>query len=329
MPGARGDPATLLSRSREDLRVCRCMSKLTNFLLPLTLACGLAAASIPAGLPALDWTHDKLLEATKMATGSSGIERPASRLLDGRVRKSVAALDEPARVALVREAAPRVKAILMSEAFRAAHDAWLRQAHNAVRHGSAPRPAAAPNVDDMQRQLAGQMYATYSAMPVEAIRMMLPAEIESHRENLKSSDNATDRARNQDLLNRAKAIEGLLASDPEKARKAYGILKSVEAGGPADEGALTAASNESAAAAQQANYDRMNLNVVLARTLDEFIRTAASVDFAAQTTQRANRTVFVNAAHESQSWQWKMIYRFGAAPAREALAFARQWRKEL
>jgi hypothetical protein len=305
------------------------MSKTTHFLLPFALACGLAAAAIPAAHPALDWTHDTLLDAMKIATETSGMERPATRLLDGRVRKTVAALDEPARLALVREAAPRVKAIIMSETFRAAHDAWLRQAHNAVRHGSAPGPAAAADVNSMQRQLAGQMYATYSAMPVEAIRMMLPGEIESHRENLQSSDNATDRARNQDLLNRAKAIEGLLASDPEKARKAYGIMKSVEAGGPADEGALTAASNESAFAAQPANYDRMNRNAVLARALDEFIRTAASVDFAAQTAQRANRTVFVNPAHEAQSWQWKMIYRFGASPAREALAFARQWRKEL
>lgn len=305
------------------------MSIINTLLLPFTLACGLAAAAIPAGLPALNWTHDTLLEAMKMATESSGMDRPASRLLDGRVRKAVVALDEPARVALVREAAPRVKAIIMSETFRAAHDAWLRQARNAAQHGMAARKPDAGGIDDMQRQLAGQMYATYSAIPVEAIRMMLPAEIESHRENLKTSDNAKDRARNQDLLNRARAIEGLLATDPERARKAYGVLKSVEAGGPADEGALTAASDESAAAAQQANYDRMNLNVVLAKVLDEFIRTAASVDFAAQTTQRANRTVFVSPAHEARSWQWKMIYRFGAAPAREALSFARQWRKEL
>ena len=68
---------------------------------------------------------------------------------------------------------------------------------------------------------------------------------------------------------------------------------------------------------------------MLTRRLDEFIATASTVDFAAQTRQAQGKTLFVSPQYERKNSEWKALYRAGKEPVTAALEFARQWRKEL
>lgn len=62
--------------------------------------------------------------------------------------------------------------------------------------------------------------------------------------------------------------------------------------------------------------------------LQEYLATAATVDFAATTTGTGSNKKFTNAAYEKKNLQWKAIYRAGKDVNTVITAFVNQWLKE-
>lgn len=62
--------------------------------------------------------------------------------------------------------------------------------------------------------------------------------------------------------------------------------------------------------------------------LEEYLKLAATVDFAAITSGAGKKKIFANAAYEKKSLKWKAIYRAGKEVNDVATAFAIQWLKE-
>jgi hypothetical protein len=80
---------------------------------------------------------------------------------------------------------------------------------------------------------------------------------------------------------------------------------------------------------EQRSYNEHQLKVELKKRLQAFVTLARTVDFAAQTQERARRTVFVNPVYERKPSSWKMLYRLGKEPTLAAVASAEAWLKEL
>ncbi len=76
-------------------------------------------------------------------------------------------------------------------------------------------------------------------------------------------------------------------------------------------------------------YDRHCGKAVVRNTLEQFVRTAKTVDFDAQTAPRGGVQVFTDPKYEKRSNLWKLIYRNGKEPTLAAVAFAEEWLKEL
>lgn len=63
--------------------------------------------------------------------------------------------------------------------------------------------------------------------------------------------------------------------------------------------------------------------------LQTFIDLAETVDFSAKTKPEGGKQVFVNPNYETQSPEWKQIFRSGAAVIKPAVAFAKAWIAEI
>jgi hypothetical protein len=74
---------------------------------------------------------------------------------------------------------------------------------------------------------------------------------------------------------------------------------------------------------------RSDVKAVINEELTEFITLVNSVDFNAKLVKQGGKMVFVNPAYESQSSDWKSLYRIGREPVMAARAFAQQWQAEL
>lgn len=303
-------------------------------LLMLSLAALGAAASVEnVGPAALSWTPAGLRQAMEQATRYDGTWSIGTVLLNSPARAAVKAMDPAARVELVNAAAPAVKALVMSPAFAEWHDAWIQKQFDAVNHnlsaGAARRDDAVAQMREVQRQVAAQMAQSYRQMPVEMLLPMMEQSIQDWQTTLNGAESAEDRAHYKKLLARAKQVRALAASDSEGFRKGFALLKSFEAGGPDTEAELDAAGDRAAKERQKMAYEQYGLRPVLKKRLAAFVALAESVDFNAPVVQAGGRTRFSNPAHERQSPEWKLLHRFGQAPANAAAAFARQWLKEL
>jgi hypothetical protein len=150
------------------------------------------------------------------------------------------------------------------------------------------------------------------------------------------SQRAGEDEKMQKLATRAKAIAGLAASNPDKFRKEYALLKCTELGGPDTwEGVMVASGQASVAQAdrkkmeQQQAYNQHNLKAELKQRLQSFVSLARTVDFSAQTRMAGARKVFVNPSYESKSSNWKMLYRLGPEATRAAMEEAEAWLRTL
>jgi len=76
-------------------------------------------------------------------------------------------------------------------------------------------------------------------------------------------------------------------------------------------------------------YNEKCMEGVLRTTLAQFLETAATVDFNAQTTVRSGRQVFVDQAYQNKDNLWKLLYRNGKEPTEVTVQFARAWLTEL
>ena len=143
--------------------------------------------------------------------------------------------------------------------------------------------------------------------------------------NVKNSD----RAKYAKLVAKAEAIKDLSASNPDKFRRGYAVLKSAEADGLDTEEALFGAQAGAQKESEQLMWDEHNLRGALKRVLAQAVAEAPTVDFAAQTVQKTGVRVFANPAYEKKTLTWKAMYRAGKGPTAAGLEVARAWLKEL
>ena len=85
-----------------------------------------------------------------------------------------------------------------------------------------------------------------------------------------------------------------------------------------------AASNETRSQEWESEYPENHLLFVKQR-LQQFMEETKDIDFAAQTIEKNNKTVFVNPAYERKSNRWKMAFRAGKEVIEPARAFVQQW----
>ena len=78
----------------------------------------------------------------------------------------------------------------------------------------------------------------------------------------------------------------------------------------------------------EANYPE-NLRVKIKKYLENYLSTAATVDFNAALTEKFNKRVFVNNEYESKNGDWKRIFRAGKDVYYAIKPVAEQWLREI
>lgn len=255
-----------------------------------------------------------------------------------KTRDAAKAMSEQDRAAAVKEILAAVKAIVMSKPFMDAHAEYVKKEHKGVDHGikvlspeekhKAMMAGGEAAMDELTRQTAVQMAQMVKQMPDMVLKPMFEEDMKNWERESKSS-NAKSRAKGQKLYAGAKAIEGLIATDLEKFKNGYMVLKSIDMGGPDNLAAIQGGANQQQMEEEQSNWNKYNLKAVLKGRLSRIVKEASTVDFAAQTVQQGRTVKFVNPAYERKSSTWKAMYRAGKAPTAALAEFATAWLKEL
>lgn len=263
------------------------------------------------------------------------ISRPAAQ--------AFLALPDATRAALTKELGAAAKAFVMSPAFAASYDAYLKNSRNAVNHGLTVKDTAA-------EMNAATKAGNYKAMEAASKNMMRDAYRQSVQNSLKSLGNydkttlpmmadaeigmmamaepstpaeKAAQAKAKTMLAEAKK---LAATDLEKARATYKAALML-AGGFGSEADVTASEDAGKKLEQQKNYNQAALRPLLKKKLQQFVAIARTVDFSAQT--QGPRKAFVNPAYERKPNLWKMLYRLGPGSTNAAVAIAQSWATEL
>ena len=246
------------------------------------------------------------------------------------------ALGESAQVALVDKVGAAVKSLVMSPAFVAEHNEYIKKEHQAVDHGikgavsmeDAVKKNDLKTLEALQRNamvvMGVDMVANY---PGDALKGELANELKRWR-TYAADPKKSDRAKYQKMVGVAQTIESLPGTD-EKFKRGYAVIKSIEHGGPDTEAAVYAIHARYKQEKEQAAYDQHNLTVQLRAQLTNFIAVASKVNFTAPTVEKEGKTVFVNAADEKRSALWKACFRAGEAPTAAAVKLAKAWLSEL
>jgi hypothetical protein len=245
-------------------------------------------------------------------------------------------LGESAQVALVDTVGAAVKSLVMSPAFLAQHNEYIKNEHQGVDHGIKGMVSMADAVkrNDLKTLEALQRNATVAMgvdmvanYPGDALKGELTSELKRWQ-TYAADPKRRDRAKYQKMVGVAQTIESLPGTD-EKFKRGYAVIKSIDNDGPDTEAAVYAIHARFQQEKEQAAYDEFNLTARLRAQLTNFIATASKVNFTAPTVEKDGKTVFVNAADEKRSALWKACFRAGAAPTAAAVKLAKAWLSEL
>ena len=246
------------------------------------------------------------------------------------------ALSESAQAALVDTVGAAVKSLVMSPAFAAKHNDYIKNEHQAVDHGikgivSMEDALEKKDLKTLEALRRDQMVAMGVDMvanyPGDALKGELARELKRWQ-TYAADPKRRDRAKYQKMIGVAQTIESLPGTD-EKWKRGYAVIKSIENDGPDTEAAVYAIHTRFKQEKEQAAYDQHNLAAQLRAQLTSFIATASKVNFTAPTVEKDGKTVFVNAADEKRSALWKACFRAGEAPTAAAVKFAKAWLSEL
>ncbi len=245
-------------------------------------------------------------------------------------------LGDAARATLVETVGAALKSLVMSPAFMAEHEAFVKNEHQGVDHGlkGVVSMEEALKKNDLKTLEAIQVREMV-AMGVDQVRMV-PADYlkkefleELPKWKTRAADpKLRDRAKYQKMVATAQPIEALPATD-EKFLRGYAVIKSIDNGGPETEDAVFALHTRVRQEKEQAAYDSHNLKGQLKQQLTTFVAIASKVNFNAPTVEKGKQTLFVNPADERQGALWKACFRAGEAPTAAALKLARVWLAEL
>jgi hypothetical protein len=245
-------------------------------------------------------------------------------------------LAESAQVALVETVATALKSMVMSAAFQAEHEKYIKAEHQAVDHSlkgvigieEALKKNDLKAVEAIQaRETVAMSVDQVRMMPADSLKTMFSQELAGWRKDAVNPQRR-DRTKFQKLVARAEPLEALAATD-EKFLRGYAVLKSIENGGPDTEEAVFAIHERVTQEKEQRAYDDHNLKGQLKQQLTTFIAIATKVNFTAPTIDKKGTTVFVNAADEKRGALWKACFRAGEGPTGAALKLARAWLAEL
>lgn len=316
------------------------------------LACTLACAqTFPADYRTDDATVVSRLRALLDSRAGFGhSEGGLETLVSVPANRVYRQLDAQARVAALQTALPLVKQIVMSDAVLGAHDQKVALQLGAVNHGlrlPPPGPDPKARLEEMQRQINANpsvmgnekfmqefldlQLRAGSAGLEEFMDGLLPfftkplaevkTDVQGHRQTLVHVSSGVNKC-----LDDAAALE---TANPERFRlQAFRCVANgyMEAYGKAmSEAEADKVRKERA----QRLYDRHCGKAVVRSTLEQFVRTAKTVDFDAQTTAKGGMLVFVDPKYEKRSNLWRLLYRNGKEPTLAAVAFAEEWLKEL
>jgi len=245
-------------------------------------------------------------------------------------------LGESAQVALVDTVGAAVKSLVMSPAFLAQHNEYIKSEHQAVDHGikgvvsmeDALKKNDLKTLEALQRnQMVAMSVDVAANYPGDALKGELAGEAKRWR-TYAADPKRRDRAKYQKMVGIADTIESLPGTD-EKFRRGYAVIKSIDNDGPDTEAAVYAIHARFQQEKEQAAYDAHNLNALVRARLTRFIAVASKVNFDAPTVEKDGKTVFVNAADERQGALWKACFRAGSAPTAAAVKLAKAWLSEL
>ena len=246
------------------------------------------------------------------------------------------ALSESAQAAFVDTVGAALKALVMSAAFQAEHEASIKSEHQAVDHGlkgvigieQAMKKNDLKTVEAIQmRQVVAMGVDQVRIVPPEALKQGLADDLSGWKKHA-ANVTLTNRAKYQKLVARAEALDAVPAKD-EKFLMGYAVIKSIDNDGPDTEEAVLAIHKRVHDEAEQAAWDEHNLKGQLKRNLAAFVAVASKVNFSAPTVEKSGRTIFVNAADEKQGAMWKACFRAGEAPTAAAVKLAKAWLLEL
>ena len=246
------------------------------------------------------------------------------------------ALGESARVALVQTVGAALKTLVMSPAFLAEHEAFIKNEFHAVDHGlkgivgfeTAMKKNDLKLVEELQtRQVVAMTVDQVRNTPPEYLQKEMAEELPRWQKRA-SDPKLSDRAKYQKLVAKAQAIASLPPAD-EKYLRGVMVIKSIDNGGPDTEEAVLALQQRFKNESEQVAYDEHSLKGELKQNLSAFVAIAAKVNFAAPTVQKSGRTVFTNPADEKQGALWKACFRAGQAPTAAAVKLAKAWLLEM
>jgi len=244
------------------------------------------------------------------------------------------ALDDAGRVAFVDKAGAAMKALVMSDAFAAAHAEAIKQRYRAADHGlkvsSPEQMMKAKQFEALEaynkRQQAANVVENAEKEKAAEIKRIIPFQLDDWR---KAAQTGTGKykAMNARMVTEAEAI--LAMTDEAAIRRRYALLRSIDMEGPDTEEALYAQAEQGRKEEEQIAWNTHNLKGVLKQQLTAFVALVPTVDFAAQTVDKNDRQVFVSAAHEKKDSLWKACYRAGKPAVTAAQQWAQAWLKEL
>lgn len=256
-------------------------------------------------------------------------------------------MDAQARAAALQAALPLVKQIVMSDAVLGPHDQKIAREYGAANHGLRLPPDPEARLEEMQRQINANPAVLGDK---KFMQEFLDLQQEAGTEGLKQSldqllplfTRPLDEAKNDIRMHR-----DILANVSPSSRQCFDAAAAHETANPerfrlqafrcAANGYLErygetmseAEADKVRKERAQRLYDRHCAKSLIRGALEEFVRTARTVDFEAQTTTKGSNQVFVDPKYEKRSNLWKLIYRNGKEPTAVAVQFAQAWLNEL
>lgn len=288
-------------------------------------------------------TFERLITGYVNETASRG--HVALPPFGGAVKDALLAMNDSGRAAIVKELGLAARAFVMSPAFQASYDAYIKNAYNAVNHGitvtskSNQIDAALKKGDFEAMEKASQnlMRESYRKSVIERLPSLagydkstidMMSEADLGMVDMSSPETPAEKAavaKARVMLGEAKK---LAATDIAKARETYKTALMTAAGLKDEADAQSSAASDKRNEEQQ-RYNDMLLKPLLKKRLLEFVSVAKTVDFQAATTLKDKKHVFVNAAYERRSELWKLLYRLGPGGSSAAAQVASQWAAEL
>jgi hypothetical protein len=316
-------------------------------VLALWMAMGLPAQTFPPEFRTDDASVASKLRyfLSRLAEEDNSVAREFPTLYSLPAYRVYKAMDTQARVMALQATLPLVKKVALSDAVRKPIDEQAAKQYGAVDHGlRLPPMPDRKEIDERMKAMSEQMARNPAVMQKPgflqemqklqqaSMQMSLDAVFDTYLNFFTLPIAEVKQRFEQNLSNLPSASakqcqDGLRLADsqPDRFRLIAFRCQAIAMGKEMSEAEADRLRKERA----QRLYDQMSTVGAIRKALKEFLRTAATVDFSAETTLRNGKKVFVNTAYEKKDNLWKLLYRNGKEPTEVVVQFAKAWLAEL